>query len=139
MTGKSFIYCHHFLHLIRDTGKICYISYEKLVESLKVSTFHFIKCPLSNTDTKKILSLSSKNNKTINVFGKFNSLQKLSNLCPQIKSFRQILKIFDTIQKHHDFQYKSFVAGCACDAQGSEPEVSQKPAQTQLLLRASLI
>lgn len=44
-------------------GTFCNISYEKLVESLKVSTFHFIVKPFSNmhaggivnTNTKKIV------------------------------------------------------------------------------------
>ena len=43
MTSKSFIRCQHFLHLKRETSKICNMSYEKLAESLKVSTFRLIK------------------------------------------------------------------------------------------------
>ena len=46
-------------------GTFCNISYEKLVESLKVSTFHFIAKPFSNmhaggivnTNTKKIVKM----------------------------------------------------------------------------------
>ena len=82
----------HGQNLLYKLWKVGWVTQSINISFYKIAVFQ-------HWHNKFLLSLTSKNNQII-VFFKFffYCLQKLSNICPQIKSFRKIFKIFDTIR-----------------------------------------